>query len=131
MEKGAENSAPFCLVSCFGRRATDQRSAAMTPVVVMPAMMAPVAMAVPAHLDRLAPNDFVLRNDGELDICRRHSPGLGRDRRHRSGLCACGENDRARDQSGEFQHPKFHCLLPFLRWEREGVHCRGSKMNGR
>lgn len=93
----------------------------MMPTVVVPVTMVPVVMVMPVHQHRLDLIDFVLRHDRRLNACRRRQDRrLTRDRRHGSGLRACGKHDRARDQSGtEIQEiPKFHNVMP-LRELRE------------
>ena len=106
---------------------------AMVPVVVMPVAMMPMVM--PVHLDRLDPIDFVLRHHRRLDLYRRrHVRRLTRERRHGSGLRACGKHDRARDQSStEIQEiPEFHEFMPFHELsEREGTQSRRINMNVR
>jgi len=90
------------------------------PAVVMPAMVPmavmPVMVVMPAHLHRLDLVDFVLGNDGRLDVDRRRrNRCMGG--RYRRSLRACSKQERARDQSGtEFEEiPKFHDVIaPFM-----------------
>jgi hypothetical protein len=88
------------------------------PVMTVPAVVMPVAVitvvVMPAHLHRLHLIDFVLRDDRRFNGHRRHGRRLARDRRYGSRLCACGEQDRARNQSSaEIQETrKFHDVMP-------------------
>jgi hypothetical protein len=110
---------------------------AMVPMTVVPATMMPTVVVpmtvMPSHLYRLHLIDFILRHDGRLDVRRCcHRRGLGRDRRHRSSLRACAEQDRARDQSNtEIQDiPEFHEFKPLSCGERK-TQFRQPKMNAR
>lgn len=69
----------------------------VVPMMVMPVVMVPVMVIV--HLDRLHAVDFVLRHDSLLDACGWHAHRLARERRQGRSLRACGEHNRARDQS--------------------------------
>ena len=109
------------------------------PVMTVPAVVMPVAVitvvVMPAHLHRLHLIDFVLRDDRRFNVdCSRHARRLARDRRYGSRLCACGEQDRARNQSSaEIQETrKFHDVMPLPKErEMERAQSHRSKMNVR